>query len=103
MKYNLLISLFIFTLLACNSGAIFSEKKAKERSAEIKEACGMGCGFPTDVEELKKVLSAEQFKITQENGTEKAFDNEYWDNKKPGIYVDVVSGDTFFLDAQIRF
>lgn len=47
-------------------------------------------------DELKKRLSALQYKITQENGTEKAFDNEYWDNKKAGIYVDVVSGEPLF-------
>ncbi len=34
--------------------------------------------------------------VTQENGTERAFDNEYWDNKKEGIYVDVVSGEPLF-------
>ena len=37
-----------------------------------------------------------QFKITQDNGTERAFDNEYWDNKEEGIYVDVVSGEPLF-------
>ena len=37
-----------------------------------------------------------QFKVTQENATEPAFENEYWDNKKPGIYVDIVSGEPLF-------
>lgn len=46
--------------------------------------------------ELKKKLSAEQFYITQQCGTEPAFQNEYWDNHKPGIYVDVVSGEVLF-------
>jgi peptide methionine sulfoxide reductase msrA/msrB len=45
-------------------------------------------------EEIKETLTPLQYHITQENGTEKAFDNEYWDNKKEGIYVDVVSGDS---------
>jgi methionine-R-sulfoxide reductase len=47
--------------------------------------------------ELKKKLTAEQYKVTQENGTEPAFHNEYWDNKRPGIYVDVVSGEPLFF------
>ncbi len=47
-------------------------------------------------EELKKKLTPLQYKVTQENGTERAFNNEYWDNKKPGIYVDIVSGEALF-------
>lgn len=47
-------------------------------------------------EELKKALSSEQYYVTQEDGTEKPFANEYWNNKKPGIYVDVVSGKPLF-------
>jgi peptide-methionine (R)-S-oxide reductase len=41
-------------------------------------------------------LSVEQRRVTQEGGTEPAFRNEYWDNKEPGIYVDVVSGEPLF-------
>src|SRR3954464_2531324 len=41
-------------------------------------------------------LSAEQRRVTQEGATEPAFRNEYWDNKEPGIYVDVVSGEPLF-------
>ena len=47
-------------------------------------------------EELRKRLSPLQFHVTQEEGTEPAFRNEYWDNKKAGIYVDVVSGEPLF-------
>lgn len=43
-----------------------------------------------DAAELKKKLTPEQFAVTQEAATEPAFDNAYWDNHKPGIYVDVV-------------
>ncbi len=45
---------------------------------------------------LKKKLSPEQFAVTQQCGTEPPFRNAYWDNKKPGIYVDVVSGEPLF-------
>jgi peptide-methionine (R)-S-oxide reductase len=41
-------------------------------------------------------LSPEQYRVTQESGTEPAFHNPYWDNKEPGIYVDVVSGEPLF-------
>jgi len=47
-------------------------------------------------EELKKKLTSLQYKVTQEEGTEPAFHNEYWDNKKAGIYVDIVSGEPLF-------
>jgi methionine-R-sulfoxide reductase len=47
-------------------------------------------------DELKKKLTPEQFRVTQQCGTEPAFRNEYWDNHKPGIYVDVVSGEPLF-------
>ena len=47
-------------------------------------------------EELRKTLTPLQYKVTQEDGTERAFDNEYWDNKKEGIYVDIVSGEPLF-------
>ncbi|HEY5351468.1 MAG TPA: peptide-methionine (R)-S-oxide reductase MsrB [Streptosporangiaceae bacterium] len=41
-------------------------------------------------------LTPEQYRVTQKKGTEPAFRNEYWDNKEPGIYVDVVSGEPLF-------
>ena len=47
-------------------------------------------------EELKKRLTPMQYKVTQESGTEPAFKNEYWDNHKAGIYVDIVSGEPLF-------
>jgi peptide-methionine (R)-S-oxide reductase len=46
--------------------------------------------------ELKRELTPEQYKVTREDGTERPFSNEYWDNKKPGIYVDVISGEPLF-------
>lgn len=49
-----------------------------------------------DKSELKKRLSPMQYKVTQEDGTEPAFDNAYWENKRPGIYVDIVSGEALF-------
>ena len=53
-----------------------------------------GCSMSD--EELREKLTPEQYKVTQENGTERAFANEYWDNHRAGIYVDVVSGEPLF-------
>lgn len=50
---------------------------------------------PSD-EELRKMLTPIQYRVTQENGTEQAFQNEYHDNKGEGIYVDIVSGEPLF-------
>ena len=47
-------------------------------------------------EELRKKLTPLQYKVTQESGTERPFHNEFWDNKREGIYVDVVSGEPLF-------
>jgi peptide-methionine (R)-S-oxide reductase len=44
-------------------------------------------------------LSPEQYHVTQESGTERAFTGEYWDNHEPGIYVDVVSGEPLFASV----
>ena len=44
----------------------------------------------------KNHLTKMQYKVTQKNGTEPPFKNEYWDNKRPGIYVDIVSGEPLF-------
>lgn len=50
---------------------------------------------PSDAE-LKEMLTPLQYDVTQHEGTERPFKNEYWDNKKAGIYVDIVSGEPLF-------
>lgn len=47
-------------------------------------------------EKIKQMLTPLQYKVTQHDGTERPFENEYWDNKKEGIYVDIVSGEPLF-------
>ena len=66
----------------------------KDRNNEWEKAAAKGKNMSK--EELKKKLTPIQYKVTQEEGTEPAFHNEYWDNKKPGIYVDIVSGEPLF-------
>ncbi len=50
---------------------------------------------PAD-DELRRRLTPMQFKVTRQDGTESPFQNEYWDNHEPGIYVDVISGEALF-------
>ena len=52
-----------------------------------------------DNETLKKMLTEQQYYVTQKDGTEPAYKNELYDNKRPGIYVDVVSGEPLFSSA----
>lgn len=49
-----------------------------------------------DKADLKNKLTEEQYYVTQENGTERPFRNEYWDHDEEGIYVDIISGDVLF-------
>ncbi|SDO58701.1 peptide-methionine (R)-S-oxide reductase MsrB [Desulforhopalus singaporensis] len=67
----------------------FLEKTWKGRPEEKKYA------RPAD-EVLQSRLTAMQYRVTREDGTEPPFDNEFWDNKRAGIYVDVVSGEPLF-------
>lgn len=50
-------------------------------------------------EELKQRLSEMQYYVTQEDGTEPPFQNEYWNEKRRGIYVDIVSGEPLYSSA----
>ena len=62
-------------------------------SKKITEAKSMS---DTD---LRKKLTPEQYHVTRENGTEPPFHNAYWDNHKPGIYVDLISGEALFAST----
>ena len=52
-----------------------------------------------EIEVLKKKLTPIQYKVTQKDGTEPPFKNEYWDNKEQGLYVDIVSGEPLFASV----
>jgi peptide methionine sulfoxide reductase msrA/msrB len=54
---------------------------------------------PMTEQELRARLTPEQYHVTQEDGTEPPFKNEYWDNHRAGIYVDVVSGEPLFAST----
>jgi peptide methionine sulfoxide reductase msrA/msrB len=82
-----------------NEGQYKAYRKGSGRDAFLLEAWADArsgaCGKPRR-NELKHRLTVMQYHITQENGTERAFENVYWDNHAEGIYVDVVSGEVLF-------
>ncbi len=74
-----------------------TEKMIKKLMAESTGKDSMKDGYVKPSEtELRKKLTPEQFEVTQKEGTEKPFKNEYWDNHEAGIYVDIVSGEPLF-------
>ncbi|MBI5096744.1 MAG: peptide-methionine (R)-S-oxide reductase MsrB, partial [Nitrospirae bacterium] len=68
---------------------------SKAQSSPVGQRSGEGYQRPGD-DELRKRLTPLQYKVIRQNGTERAFNNEYWDNKRAGIYVDIVSGEPLF-------
>jgi peptide methionine sulfoxide reductase msrA/msrB len=71
--------------------------KEKKMSATMKDTKKTDMQYDIPSEKvLKEKLTPLQYEVTQENGTEPAFNNKYWDNHKAGIYVDVVSGEPLF-------
>jgi peptide methionine sulfoxide reductase msrA/msrB len=67
----------------------------KDREVDLSAQSDRQFTKPSD-EDLREKLTPVQYNVTQHDATEPAFDNEYWDNKEPGIYVDVVSGEPLF-------
>jgi len=61
-----------------------------------KVSSAKSAATPVADAELRARLTPLQYHVTRENGTEPPFKNEYWDNHRPGIYVDVISGDPLF-------
>lgn len=66
-----------------------------QRTCSIREAAKKQYTKLDDAA-LRKKLTDLQYQVTQQNATERPFENEYWDNKKEGIYVDIVSGEPLF-------
>lgn len=73
----------------------FLEKNWRNPGNEARQ-CPITPGKRPDGASLRDKLTPLQYKVTQHDGTEPPFNNEYWDNKKEGIYVDVVSGEPLF-------
>ena len=80
-------------LLMTASITAYASEMTKAESSTINTASSYQ--KPSDAE-LKKRLTPLQYSVTQHEDTERAFDNEYWDEKREGIYVDIVSGEPLF-------
>ncbi|MEM1295374.1 MAG: peptide-methionine (R)-S-oxide reductase MsrB [Verrucomicrobiota bacterium] len=65
----------------------------------ILASCGDESAQRTDTEDLKSRLTDIQYRVAVKNGTEPPFQNDYWDNKEAGIYVDIISGKPLFSSA----
>ena len=83
-------------------GKSMIEEKTMTRIATFAGVKREGAYTKPDDATLRKILSPLQYQVTQNNGTEPAFQNEYWDNKREGIYVDIVSGEPLF-SSQDKF
>ena len=66
-----------------------------EASGEARDPSGTTWSKPSDAE-LRERLTELQYRVTQEEATERAFQNEFWDNKQRGLYVDIASGEPLF-------
>src|SRR5580692_10443100 len=79
-------------------GLLVAEREGRAQATNIStfEPERMKDFKKPETAQLKKKLSSEQFEVTQQCGTEPPFRNAYWNNHKPGLYVDVVSGQPLF-------
>lgn len=97
MKKTLFLTVLL--VLAAISGCsqqkmnMASLQRGMSDSSKIKER---ECNFMVNEEELKSKLTDEQYKVTQEKGTERPFHNAYWDNHESGVYNCVVCGQQLF-------
>jgi len=99
-----MLVLCAFSFIALSGLLIFlNHAGAQKKDEPAKNSTSMTNPSPSQqssgkpfAEELKKKLTPEQFYVTQKCGTEPAFQNEYWNNHRAGIYVDVVSGEALF-------
>jgi methionine-R-sulfoxide reductase len=93
---------FVFVAL-CGLLVFLNRAGAQKEDQPHKQPIPMTSPSPNEqiaskatAEELKKKLTPKQFYVTQQCGTEPPFQNEYWNNHRAGIYVDVVSGEPLF-------
>lgn len=76
-------------------GVAYAAERPAEKPAMDRKGSERVYEKPSD-QAIKAKLTPMQYQVTQQDGTEPPFRNEYWDNKKAGIYVDVVSGEPLF-------
>ena len=100
MKNFFMYSIMLIFALSCQSAKI-EQKGAEQMNKDSQKVNMQTAGAKKeykklDKETLKTKLSPLQCQVTQENATEAPFQNEYWNNKREGIYVDIVTGEPLF-------
>ena len=101
MRFVTMIEMMTSTVRSLLAGLLLAAAAAAHLAMASRPAADDPAAVETDEErkrkmELKKKLSPQQYYVTQQNGTEPPFNNEYWDNKRSGLYVDIVSGKPLF-------
>ncbi|MBL9175056.1 MAG: bifunctional methionine sulfoxide reductase B/A protein [Verrucomicrobiales bacterium] len=91
-----LLPVIVLAALGTAAGFLLSSHPPAASTGSAPKPDAMSESQKPDAAELKRRLTPEQFHVTQQCGTEPPFRNAYWDHKKPGIYVDVVSGEPLF-------
>jgi len=81
-RWHLVCAGLVLGLLGAVSGSIVAGENQK--------------GSTMSDQELREKLTSEQYRVTREDGTERPFQNAYWDNHRAGIYVDLISGEPLF-------
>jgi len=92
---SILLSILILFSFSCKN-IDKSKNIVKETGSRDKEGEQLMSKQNINKQELKNILTPMQYSVTQENCTEPPFNNEYWNNHRDGIYVDIVSGEPFF-------
>ncbi len=89
-----------YKLYRANSGRDRYLSKTWGDVEKISKTARTGDKYPVpDDTQLRQQLTPLQYRVARENGTEPPFNNSYWDNKEPGIYVDIVSGEPLFIST----
>jgi peptide methionine sulfoxide reductase msrA/msrB len=90
------LAILAASLVAVGAAVALAQGASKKEPAVTSPTIPSTSSIKVAPQELKKRLTPEQYRVTQECGTEPPFRNAYWDNHEPGLYVDVVSGEPLF-------
>jgi methionine-R-sulfoxide reductase len=93
------IAVILVSIAITSPNFLMAESNSIKDNAGKLEACTDVCGLPVNDAELRRILTPEQYEITRKNGTERPFANAFWNNKEPGLYVDVISGEPLFASV----
>lgn len=96
---KLFLILVVMTATVVVADNLNNKQPSQNNSTQVVQLDGVKYIKPSD-NEIKKRLTSLQYSVTQNDSTETPFENEYWDNKKEGIYVDVVSGEPLFSSKE---